>query len=123
MSNFKNTYVLTLVTKDMVGMSREFESGGLRISMFGEAYLNFGYAAVVGLGLLFGFFVRKFNGLVDWAKSQGPLILFPVMFLYLAGLYQFYLSGSGTLMDSLSSFLLLAIIYRISMCKGQTIYG
>ena len=123
MSSFKNTYVLTLVTKDMVGISREFESGGLRISMFGEAYLNFGYAAVVGLGLLFGFFVRKLNGLVDWAKSQGPLILFPVVFLYLAGLYQFYLSGSGTLMDSLSSFVLLAIIYSVSMSKGQTIYG
>ena len=123
MSSFKNTYVLTLVTKDMVGISREFESGGLRISMFGEAYLNFGYAAVVGLGLLFGFFVRKLNGLVDWAKSQGPLILFPVMFLYLAGLYQFYLSGSGTLMDSLSSFVLLAIIYRVSTRKGQTVYG
>ena len=123
MSNFKNTYVLTLVTKDTVGISREFEMGGLRISMFGEAYLNFGYAAVVGLGLLFGFFVRKFNGLADWAKSQGPLILFPIMFFYLAGLYQFYLSGTATLMDSLSSFLLLAIIYRISMCKGQTFYG
>ena len=91
--------------------------------MFGEAYLNFGYAAVVGLGLLFGFLVRKFDGVVDWAKRQGPLILFPIMFFYLAGLYQFYLSGTGTLMDSLSSFLLLAIIYRISMCKGQTLYG
>jgi len=123
MSSFKDTYVLTLVTKDMVGLSREFESGGLRISMFGEAYLNFGYAAVIGLGLLFGFLVRKFDRLVDWAKSQGPLILFPIMFLYLAGLYQFYLSGTGTLMDSLSSYLLLAIIYRISMCKGQTFYG
>lgn len=123
MSNFKNTYVLTLVTKDTVGLSREFESGGLRISMFGEAYLNFGFVAVVGLGLLFGFLVRKLNGLVDWAKSQGPLILFPVMFLYLAGLYQFYLSGSGTLMDSLLSFVLLAVIYRISMYKGQTFHG
>lgn len=123
MSSFKNTYVLTLVTKDTVGLSREFESGGLRISMFGEAFLNFGYAAVVGLGLLFGFFIRKLNGLVDWTKNQGPLILFPVMFLYLAGLYQFYLSGSGTLMDSLLSFLLLAIIYRISAGKGQTVYG
>ncbi|MGB9254595.1 MAG: hypothetical protein WCC25_07155 [Candidatus Korobacteraceae bacterium] len=87
-SSLKNTYVLTSVTKDIVGISREFESGGLQISMFGEAYLNFGYVAVIGLGLLFGFLVRKFNGLVDWAKSQGPLILFPCMCLDLAGLYQ-----------------------------------
>lgn len=110
-SSFKDTYVLTSVTKDIVGISRELETGGLRISMFGEAYLNFGYAAVIGLGLLFGFLVRKFNGLVDWARGQGPLILFPCMFLYLAGLYQFYLSGTGTLPDSILSFLVLALIY------------
>jgi oligosaccharide repeat unit polymerase len=117
-SDFKNTYVLTSVTKDIVGISREFESGGLRISMFGEAYLNFDYTAVIGLGLLFGFLIRKFNGLVDWARGQGPLILFPCMFLYLAGLYQFYLSGTGTLPDSILSFVMIAIIYGISLQKS-----
>lgn len=117
-SDFKNTYVLTSVTKDIVGISREFESGGLRISMFGEAYLNFGHAAVIGLGLLFGFLIRKFNGLVDWARGQGPLILFPCMFLYLAGLYQFYLSGTGTLPDSILSFVMIAIIYGVSVQRN-----
>lgn len=116
-SSFKDTYILTSVTKDIVGISREVESGGLRISMFGEAYLNFGYAAVIGLGLFFGLLVRKFNGLVDWARSQGPLILFPCMFLYLAGLYQFYLSGTGTLPDSALSFLVLGLIYGASRKK------
>ncbi len=116
-SSFKDTYVLTSVTKDIVGISREFESGGLRISMFGEAYLNFGYIGVIGLGLLFGFLVRRFNGLVDWARSQGKLILFPCMFLYLAGLYQFYLSGTGTLPDSILSFIVLAILYGVSRQK------
>jgi oligosaccharide repeat unit polymerase len=117
-SSFKNTYVLTSVTKDIVGISREFESGGLRISMFGEAYLNFGYIGVIGLGLLFGFLIRKFNGVVDWAKSQGPLILFPCMFFYLAGLYQFYLSGTGTLPDSILSFVVIAVVYGASRKKA-----
>jgi oligosaccharide repeat unit polymerase len=120
-SSFKNTYVLTSVTKDIVGISREFESGGLRISMFGEAYLNFGYAAVILLGLLFGFLIRKFNGLVDWARTQGPLILFPCMFLYLAGLYQFYLSGTGTLPDSVLSFIVLGLVYGASRQKNPSI--
>jgi oligosaccharide repeat unit polymerase len=118
-SSFKNTYVLTSVTKDIVGISREFESGGLRISMFGEAYLNFGYPAVIGLGLLFGFLIRKFNGLVDWAKDQGPLILFPCMFLYLAGPYQFYLSGTGNLPDSVLSFVVIAVLYGVSMRRNH----
>ena len=58
------------------------------------------------------------NGLVDWARAQGALILFPCMFLYLAGLYQFYLSGTGTLPDSILSFVMIAIIYGISLQRS-----
>jgi len=114
-STFKDTYVLSSVTKDIVGIPREAEHGGLRISLFGEAYLNFGYAAVVAIGLVFGLLVRQLNGLIDWAKQQGQLILLPFMFLYLAGLWQFYLSGTGVLSDSILSLLAMALIYGASM--------
>lgn len=120
-SSFKDNYNLASVTKDVAGIPREAESGGLRISMFGEAYLNLGYLGVVGLGLIFGVLVRKTNSLIDWAKSQGPLVLFPFVFFYMVALCQFYLSGTGTVADAILSCLVLAAIYWLAMRRPQAV--
>ncbi|MGC2110061.1 MAG: O-antigen polymerase [Candidatus Korobacteraceae bacterium] len=119
LSTFKDSYNLASVTKDVAGIPRDAETGGLRISMFGEAFLNFGYFGVVGLGLIFGVFVRKINALLAWAKFRGPLILFPCVFLYLVAVCQFYLSGTGVLSDAILSCLVLAAIYWLSMQRKE----
>lgn len=121
MSKFKDTYVLSSVTKDVAGIPRDAGGGGLRISMFGEAYLNFGYLGVIGLGLMFGILVRKMNGLIEWAKPQGPLVLLPFVFFYLVVLCQSYLSGTGTLSDAILSCLALAFVYGNSTRRAGTV--
>ena len=85
--------------------------------MFGEAYLNFGYAGVVALGLFFGVLVRKTNSLIEWAKTQGPIVLLPCIFFYLVVLCQSYLSGTGTLSDAILSCLVLVLVYAYSTTR------
>jgi oligosaccharide repeat unit polymerase len=118
MSTFKDTYVLSSVTKDVAGIPREAGGGGLRISMFGEAYLNFGYLGVIALGLAFGVLVRKTNSLIDWARPQGPLVLFPFIFFYMVALCQTYLSGTATLSDAILSCLAMAFVYAYSIQRA-----
>jgi hypothetical protein len=121
MSKFKDTYVLSSVTKDVAGIPREAGGGGLRISMFGEAYLNFGYLGVVALGLVFGILVRKTNSLIAWAKPQGPLVLFPFIFFYMVALCQTYLSGTATLSDAILSCLAMAFVYVYSIRRAAKV--
>ena len=116
-SSFKDTYVLSSVTKDIAGIPRESGGGGLRISMFGEAYLNFGFGGVIVLGFLFGVLVRKTNSLIAWAKTQGPLILLPFIFFYFVFLLQSYLSGTGTISDAILSCLTLLVVYSYASRK------
>jgi oligosaccharide repeat unit polymerase len=121
MSKFKDTYVLPSVTKDVAGIPRDAGGGGLRISMFGEAYLNFGYLGVVALGLVFGVVVRKTNSLIAWAKPQGPLVLFPFIFFYMVALCQTYLSGSATLADAILSCLVMSFVYFSSTQRAGAV--
>jgi hypothetical protein len=65
LSSFRDTWALGVVTATMAGFSPK-EHAGLRIGDFGEAYLNFGLAAVMLVGAFVGACVR----LVDLRVKQ-----------------------------------------------------
>ena len=59
----------TLTTK-MVGQDSD-ETGGLRITLAGEGYLNFGVVGVMVLSALWGWGMRKISGVVKAAGESG----------------------------------------------------
>jgi oligosaccharide repeat unit polymerase len=71
MSSFRDIWSLGVVTATMAGFSPT-EHAGLRIGVFGEAYLNFGLVGVLLLGLFIGGILR----LMDLRMKQS-VILFP----------------------------------------------
>ena len=54
MSGFSKQYSIREVTTRMIKMDDERAIGGLRLTLAGESYLNFGYCGVVVLNMLFG---------------------------------------------------------------------
>lgn len=65
LSSFRDTWSIGVVTATMAGF-KTTEHPGLRVGVFGEAYLNFGLVGVILLGLLFGATLR----LVDLRMKQ-----------------------------------------------------
>jgi oligosaccharide repeat unit polymerase len=72
LSSFRDTWSLGVVTATMAGFSPT-EHPGLRVGVFGEAYLNFGLPAVFLLGLAIGAVIR----LVDLRMKQAADTLPP----------------------------------------------
>lgn len=54
LSDFSQTRSLRAVTSRLIGLDVDRQTGGLRLTLAGEAYLNFGYFGPVIVGLLFG---------------------------------------------------------------------
>jgi hypothetical protein len=65
LSSFRDTWAIGVVTATLAGF-KTTEHPGLRVGIFGEAYLNFGLPAVLLLGILIGATTR----LVDLRMKQ-----------------------------------------------------
>lgn len=53
-SDFSKEYSHREITTRIIGMEEERATGGLRLTLAGESYLNFGYFGVVVIGFVFG---------------------------------------------------------------------
>lgn len=109
------------MTLDIVGIPHETH-GGLQILEFGKAYLNFGYAGVIGIGVLFGFLLREPNAILAWAKTQQSTILLACVYAFLLLVGQFYVSGSTMLTDASLALLTLTAIYWFSLTRNAAAY-
>jgi len=70
LSSFRDTWAIGVVTATMAGFSPK-EHPGLRVGIFGEAYLNFGLLGVLPLSLAIGSVVR----LIDMRMKQSVALL------------------------------------------------
>ncbi len=93
-SDFSQTHSLRAVTSRLIGLDADRQTGGLRLTLAGEAYLNFGYSGPVIIGLLFGIACGKVENLmrvlaerrVMWARWLGALVFVWLCFwVYLGG--------------------------------------
>src|SRR3974377_971472 len=53
-SDFSRRYSLRQISTRAIGLDEEGQTGGLRLTLAGESYFNFGYAGVAVIGCLFG---------------------------------------------------------------------
>lgn len=80
--DFRDTYGIGKITNYYAGI--QFEHFGIRIGVFGEPYLNFGWAGVVAVGLILGYLLNRVNKqMIQFTKQNvycGYAVLFPFLF-------------------------------------------
>jgi hypothetical protein len=68
-SDWSSAHSLRAVTTRLTGLDESRESGGLRLTLSGEAFINFGYAGVLGIGFLWGLAVAWCERLLEATKE------------------------------------------------------
>ena len=53
-SDWSATHSLRAISTKLIGVDQTGESGGLRLTLMGESYINFGYLGTIGIGFLWG---------------------------------------------------------------------
>ena len=93
-SDWSSTHSLRAISTKLIGMEETGETGGLRLTIFGEGYINFGYVGAIGAGFLWGLAVGWCEKLLqatakhrtDFANYAAVMCFVWICFLvYLAG--------------------------------------
>lgn len=87
-SEFRNDFRMGIITSTLAGLDPQFHAG-LRPTLFGEAYLNFGISGVVFIATLFGFYFGKLQMWVHDNLQPNRLGLRKVACGYIAFLFLF----------------------------------
>jgi len=53
-SDWSSSHSLRAISTKLIGMDESGQTGGLRLTIFGEGYINFGYFGAIGAGFLWG---------------------------------------------------------------------
>jgi hypothetical protein len=113
-SDFSQTHSLRAVTSRLIGLDAERRTGGLRLTLFGEAFLNFGYVGPVLCGFLFGVLCAWVHRSVQALSRAGTLwgrfvaatlVLWVCMWLYLGGTQSAATLKMGALLLTMTLFL------------------
>lgn len=96
---FRAIWGIGKVTTTVTGLNGEFH-GGLRITMFGESYINFGYIGLVIFSTTFGYLLQAVNakvmkyikmGLNIEAYSMTLMATILTALMITAGFFMFYI--------------------------------
>ncbi|KQO83345.1 oligosaccharide repeat unit polymerase [Rhizobium sp. Leaf262] len=87
-SEFRNDFRMGIITSTLAGLDPQFHAG-LRPTLFGEAYLNFGIPGVVVIATLFGYYFGKLQMWVHDNLQPNRLGLRKVACGYIAFLFLF----------------------------------
>jgi hypothetical protein len=96
MDDFSQKYKLGEITIRLMQLENDRKTGGLRMTLAGEAYMNFGFFGVAVLGFLFGVGCALVDNLSRWARARnnlGTSYAASLLFVWLC--FWIYLSGSG----------------------------
>ena len=93
-SDWSSSHSLRAISTKLIGMDETGQTGGLRLTIFGEGYINFGYFGAIGVGFLWGLAVGWCEKLLqatgkhrtDFANYTTVMCFVWICFLvYLAG--------------------------------------
>lgn len=95
---FKNEFTTAGITREAVGVGDDAPNFSLRITGYGEAWLNFGFLGVALFGVLLGRLIHSGEIFLAVASMRSPehfygaaaVVLVPILYLYLAGTAVFW---------------------------------
>ncbi len=95
---FKNEFTTAGITREAVGVRDDAPNFSLRITGYGEAWLNFGFLGVALFGVLLGWVIHSGEIFLAVASMRSPehfygasaVVLVPILYLYLAGTAVFW---------------------------------
>ena len=94
-SDFSQTYSLRQVTTRIIGMDQDGQTGGLRLTLAGESYFNFGYTGVVIVCALFGAACAALDVAIELLrKGKGMVGLYISSLLFGWLCFWLYLGGT-----------------------------
>lgn len=114
LSEFRMTNSIGRVTTSIAGLFGGFH-GGLRITIFGEPFLNFGYVGVVLIGFLFGYLLQYLNRRIMFFIEKGDYIVaYSVMLLFTIVFGLINTSGFFTIYIIFIPIVFIRIFYRLN---------
>jgi oligosaccharide repeat unit polymerase len=116
--DFSQKYKLGEITIHLMQLEDDRRTGGLRMTLAGEAYMNFGFFGVAVLTFLFGALCALVDRLSYWVKDRRNLgMSYAVALIFVWLCFWIYLSGSGMAAALKISILLAIIMFFISRKK------
>ena len=94
-SEWSSSHSLRAVTTRLIGMEDSGQTGGLRLTLMGEAFINFGYLGVVAIGYLWGIGVGWCERFLQAAREpRSGLVNFAAALFYIWACFWVYMAGT-----------------------------
>jgi hypothetical protein len=68
-SDWSSTHSLRAITTKLIGMDESRETGGLRLTILGEGYINLGYFGAIAAGFAWGLAVGWCERFLEYARA------------------------------------------------------
>lgn len=123
-TNFKTHYGLGYVTIHLAGYEGE-ATGGLRITLAGEGYLNFGVVGCLVIGVVFGYLcaaLAKLTGALLKKRNLASSYLVSAFFTWLC--FWLYLGGTANaepIRNGMTSVLMMFLLARVRRHENATV--
>src|SRR5208283_1140442 len=93
--DWSSTHSLRAISTKLIGLDQTGETGGLRLTILGEGYINFGYWGAIVAGFVWGMVVGWCEKLLQSTGKQDCLIANYVVVLSFVGVcFLIYLAGT-----------------------------
>lgn len=95
LSSWSQRHSLRTITTRLIGMDEEGDIGGLRLTLAGEGYINFGYFGVLATGLIWGSAMGWAEKLLHAAREQGgEFAIYVAALVFVLVAFWLYLGGT-----------------------------
>ncbi len=94
-SDWSSSHSLRAITTRMIGLDETGETGGLRLTVMGEGYINFGYLGAIAAGFLWGLAVGWCEGLIQaTGKNKQQFLNYATGICFVWVCFLVYLAGT-----------------------------
>jgi oligosaccharide repeat unit polymerase len=119
-SDFKSEYGLVETTTQLIGLDGMAMTGGLRITVGGEGFLNFGAVGCLFMGAIFGYLCSRLSHLNEVLMKKRDLAssyLAASLFLWLC--FWFYLAGTEATGAVRNGLMLIVVMFYLARVRSD----
>lgn len=110
---FKDEFTVGAITREAVGAGDDAPNFSLRITGYGEAWLNFGFVGVALFGVLLGWLIHVGEVFLAVASMRSSVHFYGAAAVVLVPILYLYLAGTAVLWDTaLLPFFVIWVLFR-----------